>query len=410
MAIAALDDEAPLETDRQPEAQTPALSERLAAALQQLRDRDEWKLPGVLWKADPALAGLWWTVIVLRGVLPAVFGIAMGVLVSAVDRDTNLTVPLAFVGVLFMLLQIIGPIHQAVSASLGDKCADWLHDQLAQACVTPPGMAHLEDARLATDLTAARDFDLGMTAPPVSISMDFIAGGLVELVGGLTGVGVLAGYSIWAALLLALVWLSTHWLLKESAVWHDRNTDEVRAAQRDAEYTYRMAVDPPAAKELRLFGLVDWTIGRFVNRRTLLHDLQYHATRLRERPLAWSIVLVVGGNAAVFSSLASAVAVGQIDLGALVIYAMSAIGSSTIAFGGLSWALDGVAAPVAAAISTAAFPRQYGTGSTHTVRDTAVDRPDSARVSILMQAARHSCCPGCPSFRPARRPAHALPA
>ena len=44
-------------------------------------------------------------------------------------------------------------------------------------------------------------------------------------------------------------WLSTHWLLRESAIWRDRNTDEVRQAQRDAEYAYRLAVDPPAAKE-----------------------------------------------------------------------------------------------------------------------------------------------------------------
>ena len=40
-------------------------------------------------------------------------------------------------------------------------------------------------------------------------------------------------------------------LLRESAVWWDRNTPEVRAAQRDAEYMYRLAVDPPASKELR---------------------------------------------------------------------------------------------------------------------------------------------------------------
>jgi len=37
-------------------------------------------------------------------------------------------------------------------------------------------------------------------------------------------------------------WLATHWLLRESAVCRDRNTPEVRAAQRDAEYTYRLAV------------------------------------------------------------------------------------------------------------------------------------------------------------------------
>jgi ATP-binding cassette subfamily B protein len=139
-------------------------------------------------------------------------------------------------------------------------------------------------------------------------------------------------------------------LLRESAVWRDRNTDEVRGAQRDAEYAYRLAVDPPASKELRLFGLAGWTIDRFVARRTRLHELQYAATRLRERPVVWSLLLVAGANVIVFWSLATAVSSGNVSLGAAVVYAQSAVGASMIAFGGLSWALDGSAAAVAAVL------------------------------------------------------------
>ena len=88
--------------------------------------------------------------------------------------------------------------------------------------------------------------------------MDFIAGGLVDLVVGVSAAIVLVGFRWWAALLLALAWLSTHWLLRESGVWKDRNTDEVRKAQRHAEYSYRLAVDAAPAKELRFFGLAGW--------------------------------------------------------------------------------------------------------------------------------------------------------
>ncbi len=211
-------------------------------------------------------------------------------------------------------------------------------------------MGHLEDPKLTSDLTVARDFDLGMTGPPLSISMDFIAGGLVQMIAGLSFAVVLAGYRGWAALLLAGAWLATHWLLRESAVWHDRNTEVVRAAQRDADYAYRLAVDPPAAKELRLFGLAGWVLDRFIERRTRLHELQYEATRLREKPLLWSLLIVTGANVLVFWSLAGAAAAGRIELGALVIYAQSAVGASMIAFGGLNWALDGSAAPVAAVL------------------------------------------------------------
>ena len=161
---------------------------------------------------------------------------------------------------------------------------------------------------------------------------------------------MLFAYAWWAPIVLGGAWLATHWWLRESAVWHDRNTDEVRAAQRDADYTYRLAVDPAPAKELRLFGLVGWTIDRFVNRRTRLHALQYEATRLRERPMLWSLLLVLAANIVVFWSLADAADAGRITLAEVVVFAQAAVGTSMIAFGGLSWALDGSAAPVAAVL------------------------------------------------------------
>ena len=213
-----------------------------------------------------------------------------------------------------------------------------------------------------------------MTGPPLSISMDFIAAGLVELVAGLAAAVVLAGFAWWAPLLLGGAWLATHWLLRESSVWRDRATEEVRSAQRDADYTYRLAVDPPAAKELRLFGLADWTIERFTGYRRRLHELQYRATRLRERPLVWSVVLVVGANLVVFWALAEAAASGRLELDQVVVFAQVAVGTSMIAFGGLNWALDGAAAPVAA----------------------------SLRVTPAMEAAG--------ALRPGTRPAEAMPA
>ena len=318
--------------------------------LQCLTARKEWKFFAVLPKADPGLAAAWWTVLLLRGILPAAFAIAMGVLVGAVQQGHPLAGPLAFAGSIFVLLQVLSPIHQALSANLGDRTAAWLYDRLTEACVRPPGIGHLEDPALTSDLTVARDFDLGMTGPPLSVSMDFIAAGLVEMTGGVASAVILARYAWWAPLLLAGAWLATHWLLRDSAIWHDRQTEEVRAAQRDADYAYRLAVDPPASKELRLFGLAGWTIDRFIARRTRLHELQYAATRMRERPVLWSLLLVTSANVLVFWLLASAAAHGRISLGEAVVYVQSAVGVSMIAFGGLSWSLDGSAAPVAAVL------------------------------------------------------------
>src|SRR4029077_20932570 len=101
---------------------------------------------------------------------------------------------------------------------------------------------------------------------------------------------------------------------------------------------------------LRLFGLADWVVDRFRSRRERLFELRWEETRLRARPVLWSVLLVVAANIVVFSSIAIAAVDGAVALDRVVTYATAALMSSMIAFGGLSWALDGASAPVAAVL------------------------------------------------------------
>jgi ATP-binding cassette subfamily B protein len=316
--------------------------------IDRLRSRQEWQFFRALRRAAPVYAIGWWVLVVLRGTLPAVTSIAFGWLVSAITRHVSLVGPLVMVGVSFTLLLISQPLHQVVSAGLGARMAAHLYHRLISTCVAPPGIAHLERAELTTDLTMARDFDLGMMGPPLEISMDFIAGGLVDLVVGVSAAILLANFHWWAALLLAVAWLATHWLLRESGVWRDRNTDEVRKAQRHAEYSYRLAVDAAPAKELRFFGLAGWVTDRFVTTRRRLYELQYEATRLREKSVLSCLAVVLAANVLVFWLLADGAADASLTTARVVVFVQAAIGVSSIAFGGLNWAMDGAAAPVAA--------------------------------------------------------------
>ena len=67
-------------------------------------------------------------------------------------------------------------------------------------------------------------------------------------------------------------------------------------------------------------------------------------------PGAASLLLVLTANAIVFWALAADVTAGALPLDRLVTFASAAIGASMIAFGGLSWALDGAGAPTAAVL------------------------------------------------------------
>src|SRR5690348_13024807 len=86
------------------------MSDRFAMSMTllrtQLRARKEWKFFQILPRADGPLAMAWWAVLVLRGVLPALFAIAIGGLVGAVERGDDLALPLSFVSAVFVTLQV----------------------------------------------------------------------------------------------------------------------------------------------------------------------------------------------------------------------------------------------------------------------------------------------------------------
>ena len=329
--------------------------------MERLNQSEAWKFFGVLPRANRRLTTAWWSLLVLDGLLPAAFVVAMGALVRAVQQGDELGGPLAAVGVIFVVMQVGQPLQAQVGLNLGDSLSGWLNDRLLQATNGPQGMAHLERPELIDDLTTARDFDLGIAGPPMSVSMGFIAGGLVQVIAGLAQALVLAAYRWWAPIVLVAAWGSTHWLLRESAVWRDRQTDEVVDAQRHADYTYRLAVDAAPAKELRLFGLSDWTVDDFARRRRRLVDLRWRATRLREKPVRWALIVVTAANGLVFWSIANDAAAGRLGLGSVVTFAAATLGSSALAFGGLNWALWSAAPPVAAVMRLDAAMAKVGT-------------------------------------------------
>jgi ABC-type multidrug transport system fused ATPase/permease subunit len=62
------------------------------------------------------------------------------------------------------------------------------------------------------------------------------------------------------------------------------------------------------------------------------------------------VLVVCGANVVVFWAMAHAASAGTMSLARLIALSQIAVGVSMIAFGGLNWALDGAAAPVAAVL------------------------------------------------------------
>jgi ABC-type multidrug transport system fused ATPase/permease subunit len=316
------------------------------SVLARLRASAEWRFLGVLPRADPQLAAAWWALVILRGALPAAFTLAVGLLVGAVQHGLPLAAPLAFAGAVFIAMNALVPIHEAVAADLGAKTGAFLHDLLMRACTRPPGIAHLENPDLADELAKARNFDLGISSPSLAVAMPFIGSGFAEIIGGLAQAAVLAWYAWWAPLLLAGAWASTHFLLRDSAVWRIFGSEAVVKEQRPAHYAYRLAVDAPAAKEIRLFGLAGWAVGLVAGGRRRAVDAILREQRLRQGPVRWGLVLIIAANAIVFWSLARDASAGALSLAALVVFVQAAVGTSALAFGDFDWWFRGSVQPI----------------------------------------------------------------
>jgi len=89
--------------------------------------RPEIQLARVLPRADRALAFAWWTALLLRGLMPAAFALAMGALVGAVQEGRGLGAPLALVGTVFVGLQVLAPGgHPGTPGGVHGQLSQWL--------------------------------------------------------------------------------------------------------------------------------------------------------------------------------------------------------------------------------------------------------------------------------------------
>ena len=183
------------------------------------------------------------------------------------------------------------------------------------------------------------------------LNVDFIASSLVGVVGGVASAVVLAGFSWWAPLVLLLALgldpLAAAGERRLEGPQHQRGPARPNATRTTPTGSPWI---PQPAKELRLFGLAGLG-GRASSSPGggRCSTCSTAATRLRERPVRacawWSSR---PRTLAVFGALGFAATSGRLPLEELVVYAQVALGVSLVAFGGLNWALDGAAAPVAA--------------------------------------------------------------
>jgi ATP-binding cassette, subfamily B, bacterial len=97
--------------------------------LADLRTRPATRFFVTITRGVPGFAVAWWSVLLVRALVPAGLAVATGVLVGRVQSGGSLTGPLVAFGVVFVLSQVGPPLHQVVGMLLGHHVSNVLNDR-----------------------------------------------------------------------------------------------------------------------------------------------------------------------------------------------------------------------------------------------------------------------------------------
>ncbi|MEU6259176.1 ATP-binding cassette domain-containing protein [Streptomyces sp. NPDC047043] len=300
---------------------TDALTDQCADAV-----RQRCWLMGAAWAAHPALCCQLWAVQFARAVMPTLGGLATGwlvsLLISAPHERGDLGAAVALCCLLLLAGQAADAFGPAVGFSVSKRVDAWHRDRIADLMDRPPGIAHLEDPEVQDRLAAATLKGLPGWA---SYTFGTATVGQIVLVNRVTGaclatLVLAAGFSwVWALALLALTLLVRALTRREWLAQHG-TVRRLAPQARRSNYWADVAVMPWAAKEVRIFGMADWILGRFRDTTSgRADDLARVRLGLLHRSAATSLLLA-SGVAAVLAALAGAAASGRITPGSLAVH------------------------------------------------------------------------------------------
>ena len=178
------------------------------------------------------------------------------------DDGRALIWAIAAAGILLAVQQGVSPVLGVLSERIARRVDGVVRDRLAAASVGSPGIAPLEDQELLGHLTeAGGGMEFNPFTPGRAVS------GLVALVNRYVPVfaaAILIGVVFsWLAALAILVgsllirYGTRRGLVVENGMWRE-NMPNIR----ESWYFRGLALEPPAGKELRIYGLVPWAQGR----------------------------------------------------------------------------------------------------------------------------------------------------
>ncbi|MCE7983678.1 MAG: ABC transporter ATP-binding protein [Caldilinea sp. CFX5] len=301
---------------------------------QATRRRTRWIALRLLVGAFPGRVAFLAALAILTGALPALFATQVATLVETLPTAVGggfasadgqrIVNSLIIIGGVLLLQEVVAALYWITTTDLYRRYDGYLLARVMRTTLSAPRLALFETPELAAKTDrAARIARFGPG----------------ELVSGLAGQWMVRAQGIAAAVLVATVWpvaaviLAGIWLV----VSYQLQADYYRANPfwadplRRARYLKQLAIMPAWAKEVRIFGLVDWLGDRFGQQWALVMADLWRARRADQRTMTLLFTVVLVANALVILLAARAALQGTLSTGGLVVLVQGLLSMALLA-------------------------------------------------------------------------------
>jgi ATP-binding cassette subfamily B protein len=308
-------------------------------ATARISDPAHWRaLLALLWRAGRWRVAVLAALVLAVGLLPTGVMLLTGALVHAIPGAVGHGLGsaggeparLALGGLLLALavLALAGGALMQLSRVLDSAFALEVHDAVAAVTLGTPGLAPLEDPALADELQAIHDAERRDTLRRTVLALSSVATMRLRGIGAFV---VLLGFQWWAPFLLAAAWHLTNLLyVKTTEHGVTVQMSDGAARMRRGEYLRSLALDAPAAKEVRVFGLGGWVVGRYGDAWLEALGVLWKSRRTNRWLTAATTLALVLSHAAVLGALGVAASQGRVSGAALLVFVQAVIASADL--------------------------------------------------------------------------------
>jgi ATP-binding cassette, subfamily B, bacterial len=283
----------------------------------------------VLAKASPGRSALGVLLIVAAALLPIGVAVATGLLIGSIPAAVSagldssagqeLLVLLAVVGGLVLAQQVVTPLLTTLGETLGRQVDRELQERVMSAVGTPAGIAHLTDPEVLAGLRVVRGLGLADNDRP-SLAVGALASVVPAWLRALAAAAVLVAFHWWLGLIWLVTWPLVVYFMQREYFRVGQVGFGQSAALQQAEYLRDLAITAPAAKEIRIWGLLDWLVTRFSTAwRTAMEPI-WRERRPRARVVLGSTGALAVVNALSYGLLAWAAVRHDLGLAGLAVY------------------------------------------------------------------------------------------